>query len=146
MKRLFLLAALVTSSFFMSSYANETKASDAVTAAFQSNFTEAQEISWKQVGILYKASFVLNGKHHAAFYNNTGELIAVTRNVATSQLPKHLQASLKRELQGRWITELFVVSMDGEDTYYAMLQNADGAVMLQSAGVKKWVVYQKEGK
>jgi hypothetical protein len=74
-----------------------------------------------------------------------GELIAVTRNLASTQLPKQLQASLKRELQGRWITELFVVSIEGENTYYATLQNADGAMMLKSAGAKKWVVYQKEG-
>jgi hypothetical protein len=145
MKRLFILAALVGSSFFMSSYANETKASDVVTEAFEATFENASDISWMQVGGLYKATFSKDGMYRSAFFNGMGDLIAVTRNLASTQLPKQLQASLKRELQGRWITELFVVSIEGENTYYATLQNADGALMLKSAGAKKWVVYQKEG-
>ena len=144
MKRLFILLALVGSSFFMSSYANETKMSPTVLQAFQATFENAQDITWEQVGVLYKASFVLDGRHNAAFYNSNGELVAVTRNLASTQLPKQLQASLKKEMQGRWIAELFVVSIEDEDTYYVTLQNAEGAVMLKSVSAKKWVVYQRE--
>lgn len=146
MKRFFIIATLIGSSFFTSSYANETKATPAAVQSFQNGFSGAVEVGWEQVGILFKASFVLDGQHQAAFYNSDGELVAVTQNVAASTLPKGLRASLKQALGSRWVSNLFVVSVDGDDTYYATIENADTTVMLKSAGAKKWIVYQKTDK
>jgi hypothetical protein len=146
MKRILLMAALVSSSFFMSSYAGEIKTSPVVAQAFQNEFDGAKEIVWEQVGVLHKATFVLDGNFRSAFYNGDGELVAITQNVPTTKLPKQLKASLKHELQGRWITDAFVVSVEGDNTYYVTLENADTTVTLKSAGTKKWTVYQKSDK
>jgi ABC-type transport system involved in multi-copper enzyme maturation permease subunit len=146
MKRFFIMLALIGATVFTSSYAAATKTSPVVTQAFESSFHGAKEISWEQVGVLYKATFELDGKYHSAFYNNDGDLIAVTQNLSSTQLPKALQASLKNELKGSWITELFAVSIEGNDTYYVKLENANGFIMLKSAGAKKWAFYQKADK
>lgn len=146
MKRFFIILTLVGSTFFTSSYANETKATPAAVQSFQNAFYGAKEVAWEQVGVLSKATFVLDGQYRSAFYNGEGDLVAITQNVAASALPKALRASLKGELQDRWITNLFVVSIEGDNTYYVTLENADTTVTLKSAGAKKWAVYQKTDK
>lgn len=146
MKRIFIMMTLIGASIFSSSYAAPANTSPVVMQAFQSSFYNAKEIQWEQVGVLSKATFVLDGQYRSVFYNSDGELMAVTQNLSTSQLPKALQASLKKELQGRWISNVFVVTIEGETTYYASLENRDTTMVLISAGTKKWAVYQKSEK
>ena len=146
MKRLFIILALAGSSFFTSSYAAGPETSPAVKQSFQTTFTGAKEIHWEVVGLLYKASFVMDGEHRCAFYNSDGELMAVTQNMTSVKLPKTLQASLQTEREGFWITELFVVSVEGVDTYFVQMENADTTVVLKSAGAKKWNIYKASEK
>ena len=145
MKRLFFFFSLLAASFFTSSYAADNTASAAMQS-FQTAFYGAKDIQWEQVGVLSKATFQLNGMYRSVFYNSDGELIAETQNVPTTSLPAALQASLKKELDGRWITEAFIVNVEGAKTYYVTLENADTTVMLRSADAKKWIVYQKMDK
>lgn len=146
MKRFFIIAALIGSTFFTSSYTAGIKTTPAAVQSFQNGFSGATEVSWEQIGVLYKASFVLEGQHRSAFYNQDGELVAETQNIASFRLPKGLRTSLKQEAQGRWISDLFVVSVEGDNTYYVTLENADTTVVLKSVSAKKWTVYQKTDK
>lgn len=141
MKRLFIILALAGTSF-LSSYAADVKTAPSVLASFNSTFVHATETIWEQVGNFHKANFVLDGEHRAAFYNGDGELIAETRNLSSAKLPVALQASLKKELVGLWISELFEVSIEGVKTYYVKLEGADKTVMLKSVGTKKWTLYK----
>jgi hypothetical protein len=145
MKRLFFILTLVGASIFSSSYAADNKTSPVVMQSFQSSFAGATEIIWEEVGVLYKATFALNGQYTSAFYNLDGDLVAVTKNVSLVQLPKVLQTNLKKELKNTWITELFVVNVEGVNTYYVQIENADTKTLLQSAGTK-WMTYQKDQK
>lgn len=146
MKRFFIMFAFISSTIFTSSYAAAPTATPAAVVAFQTAFHGAKNIAWNQVGVLYKASFELNGEHRAAFYNGDGDLIATTQHLASTGLPTSLQNSLKAEMKAGWITELFVVTIEGSNTYYVKLENADTVVMLKSNGSKKWSLYQKNEK
>jgi hypothetical protein len=88
----------------------------------------------------------LNGQYSAAFYNVDGDLIALTTNISSVKLPKALRASLKNDMQHYWVTDAFVVSIEGDRTYYVQLENADSRIVLKSAGAKKWNVYEKNEK
>lgn len=142
MKQLFIVLSFIGSTLFSNSYAAAPIASPAVMQAFQSTFYEAKEIRWEQVGVLSKATFVLNGEYRSAFYNSDGDLVAETQNLASTSLPKTLRKSLKNEMASRWITDVFVVSVEGDNTYYVTLENADTSVMLKSVGAKKWATYK----
>jgi hypothetical protein len=146
MKRLFVILALVASSVFSSSFAAGTKTSPVVVESFEMFFSDAAEISWEQVGVLSKATFVLDGQYQSAFFNRDGELVAVTKNVSSVTLPKALRANLKKELNGSWITDLFVVTIEGENTYYVTIEDANTTTVLKSTGAKKWMAYQKTQK
>lgn len=144
MKHLVLILTFVGSLFFSTTHAAGINMSPDATQSFESAFLGAKDVTWEQIGVLYKASFVLDGQHKAAFYNAEGDLIAVTKNIAPAQLPKALRATLK--MNGMWISDVFVLTVEGDDTYYVKYENADTAVTLKSAGAKKWTVYQKAEK
>jgi hypothetical protein len=129
-----------------SSFANGPEVSKPVLYAFQQSFAAAREVSWTEGAAFYKATFLHQGKTVTAFYSLEGELMAVTRNLSTEELPAGLRLSLKSETGSGWISELFLVSKLGSATYYAVVENGTSKVVLQSRGAKKWSVYQTEEK
>src|SRR3954464_970465 len=114
MKRFFLTLAiaLITLSSFATNN-NDIKVAPAALKAFQTNFKSATEVYWSVSDNVYKASFSLNGQQASAYYDATGSLIALTRNISSTQLPITLQASLKNNYDCFWISDL--VEMANED-------------------------------
>jgi hypothetical protein len=126
--------------------ADEVTVSSAVIASFQSSFKNASEVSWKATENYYKADFVLNSQYVSAFYDNTGSLMAVTRNINSFQLPITLQTKLKNSYSSYWISDLFELSDDNGISYYATVENGDAKITLKSNGTGEWSVYQKQRK
>ena len=141
MKKLILTLAVALST--MCSFAGDVTVSSRVLDAFKSDFSSAKEITWTATNDYYKASFVFNDQHVAAFYNLDGELIGMTRNISSLDLPLSLQTNLKKSYSNYWITDLFEVSNHDGTSYYITLENADGQVILKSAGGEQWKTFQK---
>ena len=145
----FLLATLITVFSFVS---NQSKASDdvnvsaAIVSSFNNSFKNASEVSWKVTSEYSKAEFVLNGQYVSAFYDNASNLIAVTRNISSFQLPITLQAKLKDEYASSWISDLFELSDENGTMYYVTVEDGDTKTTLKSNGTSAWSVYQKQSK
>jgi len=145
----FLLATLITVFSFVS---NQSKASDdvnvsaAIVSSFNNSFKNASEVSWKVTSEYSKAEFVLNGQYVSAFYDNASNLIAVTRNISSFQLPITLQAKLKDEYASSWISDLFELSDENGTMYYVTVEDGDTKTTLKSNGTNAWSVYQKQRK
>ncbi|RYY10538.1 MAG: hypothetical protein EOO04_36735 [Chitinophagaceae bacterium] len=147
MKRLFFTLTLALSLISMSSFAgDDTIVSETVIKSFNTNFKSATEVSWTISDNFYKASFMLNGQHVAAFYNCDGQMIGMTRNISSTQLPIALQASLKRSYDGYWISDLFEMANEEGTFYYITLENADTKLVLKSTSDADWTSYQKQRK
>ncbi|MCG2616147.1 hypothetical protein LZZ85_17755 [Terrimonas sp. NA20] len=144
MKKIILTIAIAISSFL--AFANETNVSAAVQTAFSREFAGAKEVSWTSGTGFYKASFVYNEQHVAAFYSYEGEMLGLARNIRSLDLPMSLQRSLKKEYGGRWITELFEMSNAEGTSYYITLEQADSKVILKSENGSQWSVYKKSSK
>lgn len=142
MKRLFIILTIASASLLNHANAADKVASAQVLASFQSVYSKATEVSWTNMGSMYKVSFFLDGKSATAFYQPDGSLVAVTRNVSSLELPASLKANLMNELDNGWISDLFVMSTTEGDIYYATLQNASNKVVLKSSNHKKWSVFQ----
>jgi hypothetical protein len=144
MKRLFVTLTLALSLISMSSFAaDEYQISDAAIKSFHSSFKTASEVSWTLSGSLYKANFLLNGQYVAAYYDAEGEMKAMTRNISSTQLPIALQASLKKNYDGYWITDLFEVANEDGTAYYITLENADSKITMKSTPNTEWSNYKK---
>ena len=121
------------------SFATGTPADD-VEASFRHDFRTAQLMTTEVHDEFTKVVFQLNGQVMSAFYSTNGDLLAVTRNIVSSQLPVSLLVSFKKHYSDFWITDLFEMSQDSESTYYLTLENADTRTVLRSNG-DAWETY-----
>ncbi len=122
MKKIIVTLAIALST--LSSFAGEVKVSSKVLDAFNSSFASATEITWTSTSNYYKASFVFNEQHVFAFYSADGELMGLTRNISSLDLPLTLQTSLKKDYSNYWISDLFEVSNSEGTGYYITVENA----------------------
>ena len=125
---------------------NDINVSSAVSASFNNAFKNAADVKWNTAGTYYRADFVLNGQYANAYYDGNANLIAVTRNVSSTQLPITLQARLKAGYEQHWISDLFEVSNEEGVSYYATVENGEGKTTLKSNGTAEWSVYRKQSK
>ncbi|GAB4093675.1 hypothetical protein [Flaviaesturariibacter terrae] len=142
MKTFLIALSLVTSVFFNQAQAAPAYENPTVTAAFESRFGGASNAQWTELNGLFKVNFTFDGTVLNAYYNSEGSLIALTRQLSPATLPAALRASLSAEMNGRWISDLFVVETEKGKTWYVTLQSADEKVVLRSVQQRKWKQYQ----
>ena len=145
MKRILVTLTILSSLICMSSFANEGKVNSRIEQSFKSAFKNATEVNWTINQNFYKADFSLNGQIVAAFYDEAGQMLALTRNISSSQLPISLQTNLKKSNEGFWISDLFEISNGEGTSYYITLENADSKLVLKSNG-SGWTTFQKQRK
>lgn len=144
MNRLILSAAfalvLSTTYSFATPVSPADRTNGMIATSFRRDFRDAQVISTEEYANFTKLTFKMNAQVLFAFYSGSGELLAVTRNIPSSQLPVSLLMNLKKQLGNSWITELFEINSDAQHCYYVTLENADAKVTLRSNG-DSWDVY-----
>jgi hypothetical protein len=146
MKKIIITLAITLGT--LSSFAGEVKenVSSRVLDAFKTEFASATEVSWTAGSNFYKAEFVYNSQHVSAFYNTEGELLGLTRYISSLDLPINLQAGLKKNYSGYWISDLFEVSNSDGTGYYITVENANSKIVLKSTGGQGWNLYKKTTK
>jgi hypothetical protein len=139
MKSLLFAAALTLATTF--SFAGTTNNTNGETkTTFRRDFRNAQLMSTEENNNFTKFTFKTNGAIMSAFYSTSGELLAVTRNIVSSQLPVNLLINLKKYYSNCWISDLFEFSGENQDCYYITLDNADTKTTLRSNG-DNWELY-----
>ncbi len=118
-----------------SSFASPVTGPDNKKAAevFNKVFANAKSVQWEENSKFLSATFQLNGAYLSAHFSPTAELIGVSRNITSNQLPLHLFGQLKKNYSGYWITELFEYATKDEDSYYITLENADQILILKGS-------------
>lgn len=139
-----LLLSLSLSNIFANT--NEDVVNYKAANSFKKEFSQAQEVKWENSRQYVKATFKLNDQLMVAYYSNTGELLGITRNLTTSQLPINLLADVKKNHKNAWITDLFEITANEETNYYITLEDADQTVVLKSLGSYGWTTFKKEKK
>ncbi len=153
-KRILLLSiALVSFTAFSFATVTSTITSDApasisknVINSFNREFANASNIQWEINANFVKAQFNVNDMVLFAYFNKSGELIAVTRFISPNQLPLELLTSLKKSNSNYWVSDLFEIQTETGTSYYATIENADQIVVLKSEGINGWQTFQKEKK
>jgi len=139
-----LLLSLSISNIFANT--NEEVVNAKAAISFKKEFSQAQEVKWENSKQYVKATFKLNDQVMIAYYSNAGELLGITRNLTTSQLPINLMAEIKKNHKNAWITDLFEITTNDETNYYITLEDADQTVVLKSLGSYGWTTFKKEKK
>lgn len=140
-----LIALTVLASFFTQPTFAGNNVTPAVIKSFNATFTTAKDVEWSISDNMYKARFDMSGQVVTAYYSTDGNLVAVTRNITSHQLPLALQTSLKKDHPDFWIADLFELNNESGTTYYVTLESAAQKVVLQSAQ-NSWMHYSKTKK
>ena len=97
MKNKILLWTLMLAMSFSTSFAGTiTGVDERIVNSFKKDFVAAEDVQWEKGNSFVKATFKMSGQVMFAYYSQTGELMAVTRNIISSQLPISLLANLKK--------------------------------------------------
>lgn len=150
MKRTFttlaLTAALLLTVGVGSSFARSThNGDDIVNAGFHKDFSQAELLDTKTSADYTRFTFRMSGMILTAFYSNKGELLAITHNITSTQLPLTLLMQVRNDYSDFWISDLFELNRNGESTYYITLENADKTITLRS-DENNWEVFSKSTK
>lgn len=138
------LAVLVTISSAFASDKNGV--SEKAVQSFKKDFTEATNVQWESGKDFTRATFHLNNQVMFAYYNADGNLLALSRNLSSSQLPIRLAADLKKDFSGYWITDLFEMASNHQSSYCVTIENADMTIVLKAVGAGDWEVFRKTRK
>jgi hypothetical protein len=124
-------------------FAGNDKIKPEVLEAFRVKFTIAQNVTWEAGSNYYKADFTYNGMRMFALYSSTAELLSLTRNIPSEQLPFYLQAKLYENYTGYRIAGVFEVSDQAGFRYYVNMENEARQVVLESENGNSWNVFKK---
>jgi len=141
----FVAMLLVSSSTFATTTPNDDS-NEMVKVAFHKDFKKAELITTEARTNFTKVTFKMNDVIMYAFYSDNGNLLAVTRNIQSTQLPIQLLIDVKRNYSNFWITDLFELTGDGASNYYITVENADTIITLRSNGSDSWETYERKVK
>ena len=125
---------------------NDESINEKAAQSFKKEFAQAKDVSWQKTGDMIRATFTLNERVLFAYYNQSGDLMAITRNITTDQLPIALQTLLRKNYPEYWVSDLFEMVSGGQTSYYITVENADHKVVLKSEDFGSWSTYRKEKK
>jgi hypothetical protein len=145
-KLTFMIAMLLTVGISSSFAAPTDDINSSVKASFRKDFQKAELMAFEVSKLYTKLTFKMNDMVLFAFYADNGELLAVTRNIKTSQLPIQLLMQLKKDYNDYWISDLFELNGQDLNNYYITVENADKKVTLRSTNNSTWELYEKTNK
>ena len=141
-KKFAFIAALFLTVGIGSSFAAPTgNSNDIVIASFRKEFKTADVMAIEVRKAYTKVTFKLNNLVLFAYYAENGDLLAIVRNILSTQLPIQLLMDLKQKYSNSWITDLFEMNVNGQTTYYATLENGDTGTTLRSSNTSNWETY-----
>jgi hypothetical protein len=143
MKKFFILA-IVLVQFALTSWAGFNPVNNIVLQSFNRDFGKVTNVEWTTAEQFVRAKFEVDSQIMFAYYTENGQLMAVTRNIRTNQLPVRLAKHLKSDYRDYCLAELFEVSKEGESRYYASLRRGNCSVILESHSTGEWHVYKKQ--
>ena len=148
-KKFALMAALFLTVGISSSFATPAgngNGNDIVIASFHKEFRTADVMQVENKKDYTKVTFRMNGLVMFAYYSENGDLMAVVRNILSTQLPIRLLMDLKQNHTDCWITDLFEMDSNGQTIYYVSMENSDTRITLRSSNSTSWETYKKENK
>jgi len=127
------IVMLFTVSAFATDPVEPVKISAAVKAAFENDFSKASQVSWEKTSEFYFASFKLNDANVDAAYNETGELVGMSRTVSTNLIPMSISLAIAERYAGYEVAKTATeLTFEGSTRYYVTVKNATQALKLKA--------------
>lgn len=126
MKKIFIttaIAALFTANVFATNSFKTTtddgsaNVTYAAITKFNSDFTRAENVTWKVSPNFQKVTFTLDEVQMSAFYNLRGELIGTTQNVQFNALPEKARKEIGIKYEGYFAKEVIKLETGDDNSF-----------------------------
>jgi hypothetical protein len=117
MKKIFSALSFLLMAGIMAFANDEKKIDPKVIAAFQKEFSFAENAKWELKGELAQVNFSMNDQGFVAWYNDEAELLSTARNLLYMQLPLSVIRTLEQEYADADLSGFTEITRNGE-TYY----------------------------
>jgi hypothetical protein len=97
--------------------------SEKVIKAFNETFTEAEEVSWRELEDCYQANFKVSEIRVKATYDTDGNLLRTIKCYQEKNLPSNILAKLKIKHAGKKITGVTEIVTDNDISYHIVLRD-----------------------
>lgn len=133
MKKFKTVLTAIVMLFTFSAFATDpVKLSPAVKAAFQNDFSKANDVKWEKSNDFYFATFTLNNVTVDAAYTEAGELVGTSRKISKELIPLSISLALSAHYEGyevgKTVTEL---TYENVTRYYVTVSNKTETVSLK---------------
>jgi len=158
MKKIFITAAIATL-FSASVFADGTKkdktdvnVSYTVLNQFNADFADASNVVWTVNGSFQKADFIADNVKKTAFYNLTGEFVALTQDVDAKAIPAKALKEINEDYKGYNVNEVIVIqnntelNPDADETAYFVDLKSDTKEVLVKITPEAHIAFYKQVK
>ncbi|MDB5246319.1 MAG: hypothetical protein JWQ40_713 [Segetibacter sp.] len=145
MKKL-LMAALVVVTMGTSAFAAPKKVSSFVKNNFQSEFSQASEVTWLAEDAYAKATFTLNNVRMEAFYSLTGEIIGTSKAVSLDDIPVAAKRSIAKKFGEYDVKEAIYFEGTDEAAYFISAENEKESIVLKVSDHSNLSIFKRNKK
>jgi Protein of unknown function (DUF2874). len=133
MKKFKTVLTAIVMLFTFSAFATEpVKVSPVVKAAFQNDFSKANDVKWESTEGFYFASFTLNDETVEAAYTEKGELVGTSRRITREQIPLSISIALGTQYEGYEVAKSVIeLTYENVTRYYVTVSNKKETVSLK---------------
>lgn len=111
----------------------DPKVDPRILSTFKKEFSNANNVRWEVRTDYVKAHFLLNEQGLVAYFDNTGELMSVARNLLYNQLPLSVIKGLQERYGNAVFSSIVEVTREGETSYLLETEKKGKKIMLQAA-------------
>lgn len=140
-----LIAVLLVTVISITDICASTAAINAkVESQFSAAFPGATQVNYKTIGSLITVKFILNNKSMEAFYNPSGEQVAVSKVIDYAHLPDESKKFISSNYQNYTVTEVIEMNHTEEGlTYYISMINGNQQLILTTDATGNVSVFKK---
>lgn len=141
MKKVLYLAVMLVS--LSAAAANPPEISEKVIKAFNETFTDAENVSWRELENTCQADFKVSEMKVKATYDNDGNLLRTIKHYDEKSLPSNILAKLKVKYAGKHITGVTELMTENDIAYHIVLKDEKNWYWVESTPYASLTLTQK---
>lgn len=119
MKKIFAALSFLLLAGFTTVFAGDNEKVDPkVAAAFQKEFSAAEQVKWDVTEKVSTARFLINDQAFTAYFSSDAELLGIARNLLFNQLPLSVIRELEENYGDAEISGIVELSRNNETSYF----------------------------
>jgi hypothetical protein len=111
---------------------NDTKATTKVEKSFKTDFSKAENATWRKIGDVFIANFLLDDVELEAAYNSDGELVGTLKKVQAQDLPLAVNLAIAKKYNGYEVAKKAEeITFEKQTSYYINVSNGKEILKLK---------------